>query len=73
MPRTMQCPYLTYCKGYCVHCEAGVLRFTGYREWDGYTRKFCADINGWKSCVLAQVKEEEYAGEGETKADGRRA
>lgn len=69
MPRTMQCPYLTYCKGYTVYCEAGTLRFTGYGTWDDYTRRFCADIDGWKRCTLAQAKGREY----EAEADGRKS
>ena len=65
MSLTMYCPFLTTdYKGKagvpCIRCERATLKFASDEEWKEFACKYCASINGWQKCSIAESTMRHY-------------
>ena len=64
---TWCCPFFTWDEKKAVHCEAGVIRFPTRSAIQGYSKRYCANVEQWRGCSLAAALLAHYERtEGET-------
>ncbi len=58
----MTCPYWRWRdkKKQKSTCEGGCLCFKSTEEQLAYFREYCASLNGWEECTLAQLVGKRY-------------
>lgn len=55
------CPYYTFDEKLCVHCEQGSrVKFKDTKTLAQYEREYCASMDGYLRCSIAQALEQEY-------------
>lgn len=60
MPKVMDCPFFKWEEGMKLHCEAGVLDFGDKSSRQAYTDKYCANLQGYCQCSLADCLNQKY-------------
>ena len=57
---TWSCPFFAWDAKRVVKCEAGRITFPDREAEREYHKRFCANVNGWPGCSLAQSMNEYY-------------
>lgn len=63
MPKTYFCPFWKWEESKNIHCEAGRLNFPDKKAKREYAVRYCACMNGWKTCSLAVSLQKYYESE----------
>ena len=58
--KTWACPFFKWDEKRKVHCEGGGAGFQDRETYVEYTDRYCASVQGWKSCSLAVALLEYY-------------
>lgn len=56
----IQCPFFKKTKGMKTYCEGGSVTHPDREARREYLAQFCADINCWHNCTIADAMEKYY-------------
>lgn len=51
--RIWACPFLKWDEKLKIHCEGGCAAFPDQEARVAYIKRYCASLQGWKTCSLA--------------------
>jgi hypothetical protein len=63
MAKLYACPYWSWEKPLEIHCEMAKIKFPDQATRNKYICRYCASINGWQTCSIAQELNERYENE----------
>lgn len=58
--KTYECPFWRWEKRLCVNCEGGRIEFVDEQAREDYIGRYCASVEGWEACSIAQHLERVY-------------
>ncbi|MEG1564290.1 MAG: hypothetical protein RR365_11285 [Bacteroides sp.] len=64
MPKAIQCPYFKWEQNKKLHCEAGIINFEDDITRETYTNEYCANVQGYDRCTLADFLTKKYERKG---------
>jgi hypothetical protein len=63
------CPYFKWDKRQEVHCEGGAVAMTDRGLFLEYIERYCASVDGWQKCTIAQAMTKYYQESGDLPAE----